>query len=113
MGDESMSDYISREAALMLVCAYCSEHKRDGSPCDSRCLDYKNILEFPAADVREVKRGKWLSWDGTETVVKMIHGETSGSCKCSVCGEWLTASDEYAIIGKFCPNCGAMMEEQT
>ena len=31
------------------------------------------------------------------------------SCYCSVCGDWLTASDEYPAKGNFCPNCGATM----
>lgn len=31
-------------------------------------------------------------------------------CKCSVCGEYLTASDEYSVTGRYCPNCGAKMD---
>lgn len=74
-----------------------------------------NVLEYleevPAADFRPVVRGKWISTIDGKTHVKMAHGEPMNSCRCSVCGEWLVASDEYAVKGNFCPNCGAIMEE--
>lgn len=31
---------------------------------------------------------------------------------CSVCGDWLSASDEYLVKGNYCPNCGAKMENK-
>ncbi len=34
------------------------------------------------------------------------------SCFCSACGEWLSGSDEYAVKGRYCPNCGAKMDEE-
>ena len=29
---------------------------------------------------------------------------------CSVCGEYLDASDEYEITRNYCPSCGAKMD---
>lgn len=104
-----MSDYISREVAIETVCYNCPEANICGGSCD----DTDRLRSIPAADVREVRRGKWLSMEGKETVVSMKYGKPQESCKCSVCGEWLAASDEYAVMGNFCPNCGALMEEQT
>ena len=39
-------------------------------------------------------------------------GMTVESVRCSECDEWLTASDEYACNGNYCPNCGAKMDER-
>lgn len=55
------------------------------------------------------RTGKWISdWNRK---IKMIDGCPNGSCHCSYCGEWLVASDEYAVKGIYCPNCGARMIE--
>ena len=52
----------------------------------------------------EAKRVGWrVGWDN-ETF-----GCPESTCYCSHCGKWLTASDEYPITGKYCPNCGANM----
>ena len=54
----------------------------------------------PAADVRPVKRGKW-----------MPKNEIGDCCyQCSDCG---FVRDAYILdIGNYCPNCGAYMREQ-
>lgn len=59
-----------------------------------------------------VRLGRWvdekgnpLPWDEEE------NGCPRGSAHCSLCGEWLVASDEYRVKGKYCPNCGAKMEK--
>ena len=62
-------------------------------------------LAFDAAAAIEAlqaqlpKRGKWVL-------------QASGQdCKCSACGAyWIPFGDEYDY--KFCPNCGAKMEEK-
>lgn len=69
---------------------------------------------LPAADVRPVVRGKWVDDKGN----RIPWDETNKNCPshsayCSVCGEWLTASDEYPVIGNYCPNCGAKMAEES
>lgn len=69
------------------------------------------IIAIPAADVAPVVHGKWIDHDGNKVQLNE-HGETCGTCFCSRCGEWLVASDEYAVKGYFCPNCGAKMDEE-
>lgn len=59
------------------------------------------------ASVREAVLGCWISDRGD--VVPMEDGVPQRSCSCSVCGSWLVGSDEYAVIGRFCPSCGAQM----
>ena len=67
----------------------------------------QTVKEQPTADVRENVRGEWRDCDGNP--VELNLGSPTRSCWCSKCGAWLTASDEYYVIGKFCPNCGADM----
>ena len=54
------------------------------------------------------KKGKWIGEFKEVTIDE--NGNTTGSCHCSECGEWLTGSDEYPTRGRYCPNCGSKME---
>ena len=105
-----MTDYISRLSAIHGI--------TEAFDDVLSVADAIEILDkLPAADVREVKRGHWIDrYSGGNLVPfdDVIEGCPAGSCYCSVCGDWLTASDEYPARGNFCPNCGAdMREEQT
>ena len=53
-------------------------------------------------------KGEWADMNGNPVPLNE-DGETTNSCWCSECGEWLVASDEYPTRGNFCPNCGADM----
>ena len=108
-----MTDYISREAFVKsqrhLYCENCARRKGmkrgkmqfvyeiGDAPC--RACGYGDVIDdaedFPAADVREVKRGRW-----TENVPPRDKRP-----RCSVCGELNPWKSNY------CPNCGAKMEE--
>lgn len=59
----------------------------------------------------EKVRGEWIDIDGEKVPVDK-YGQPFGWAKCSACGEYLTASDEYPCIGNFCPNCGAPMTDK-
>lgn len=87
-----MSDYISRQAAIEAVHNHFDE---GGFNCyDDGQMMLDKIMDLPAAPVREVKRGRWISE------------------RCSACGEW-APSDGYGWIRetKYCPNCGADLRE--
>ena len=123
-----MAEYIEREAFLAdkkwLYCTDCDKRKgkKRGktvtlyeigeAPCKSCGIHdmIEEVEEYPAADVREVVRGKWISVYDNETTVPIKDGVPQGCCYCSVCGDWLAASDEYEVRGNFCPNCGADMK---
>ena len=59
----------------------------------------------------EKMRGEWIDCDGGKVPVDK-YGQPCGWAKCSACGEYLTASDEYPCIGHFCPACGAPMTDK-
>ena len=91
-----MSDYISREAVLKIL-----------SGKNAAWNAYSQVSALPAADVRPNVRGKWIERED------MYYGWNIWECsECheEFCIEDGTPSDnEY----KYCPNCGAEMEEQT
>jgi hypothetical protein len=75
--------------------------------CYQNCQDFIKWFNN-TVDAVEVVHGRWINSRGE--IVPLDEGCPVSSCNCSVCGEWLTASDEYACFGKYCPNCGAKMD---
>ena len=59
------------------------------------------ITEQPAAEMVEVKRGRW------EYKVETVDSHEEGWFSCSLCGY------EFWNMENFCPNCGADMREET
>ena len=66
----------------------------DGSVAFSKSEVHEMLNTIPAADVAEVKHGKWIK--PTNEPYTML-------AKCSVCGF------DLGFITNFCPNCGADM----
>lgn len=98
-----MADYIDREKIFSIW-------RSMPAPASVTSLAAA-ISQTPAADVVEVRRGRWVDenknpvpWDECNSKCP------SHSAYCSECGEWLTASDEYPVTGLYCPNCGALMD---
>lgn len=56
-------------------------------------------VAIPAADVVEVKHGRWID--------ERQEGLSSFSAECSLCGKRILAYFHYY----YCPNCGAKMDE--
>lgn len=87
----------------------------------SKMVDYSKIietLEFAAAALRPITReqvekvrGEWIDIDGEKVPVDK-YGQPFGWAMCSVCGEYLTASEEYDCTGHFCPACGSPMTDE-
>ena len=55
------------------------------------------------------KKGEWIDDNGANVPLDR-DGYTTGMCRCSVCNDWMIASDEYEVRGRYCPNCGAKMK---
>ena len=116
-----MAEFINRDTFLeqkrAWYCKDCGMRKNSKgktvyeigeAPC--RACDIGDVLDaledFPAADVVERKTGKWCAdYDGYadgEPVYDMWW--------CSACGEYFDEWDDRPTW-KYCPNCGAKMEE--
>ena len=67
----------------------------------------KRIAELEA---QMPKEGEWRDDNGA-VVPLDDYGYTTDLCQCSVCGDWLIASDEYEVRGRYCPNCGSRMRK--
>lgn len=78
-------EYIPRKAVLKII--YTST---------APALEVKAM---PAADVVEVRHGKWID--------ERQEGLSSFSAECSLCGKRTLAYFHYY----YCPNCGAKMDE--
>ena len=77
--------------------------------------DYKGIMEYiddaiAAMKEQETKTGHWISVNDGDVVAIDNNGFPEKACFCSECKNYLIASDEYAVYGRYCPFCGAKME---
>ena len=89
-----MTEYIKREDAL---------------GCVLGVFDRQRIKELPAADVEEVKHGKWLNFYNDFSVAE-----------CSECADMFEVSPDeepkkefleaFKEFYHYCPNCGAKMD---
>lgn len=101
-----MKEYIERALAVQELEVLRQEYEMHDD-CDElvarRCRDALSAV--PAADVAEVRHGKWVH----------PHWYNDVSCaNCSECG-FEAQHREYRGVQKYykiCPNCGARMDEE-
>lgn len=85
-------EYIDREAALTAIKVHC--------PASYEAEMLARIVCIPAADVVEVRHGRWKPHSKVE--VPVFH--------CSVCGGAALHAFGKQCKSPYCPNCGAKME---
>ena len=104
-----MKEYIEREQAIALF--YPVDPENDGS--DGCTIVYKSgnfssseieamLSDLPAADVAEVRHGRW-EFLGPNRLIK--------SCMCGTCSVCHVRS-VYIVNTAICPNCGARMDKE-
>ena len=95
-----MARYINADLEILKIFNTIQEkHEKNESDkfTDEILLIFVNALKtVPAADVQEVKHGKWVHDTGIWSNFEM----------CSLCKRWTKSSMEY----DYCPNCGAKMD---
>lgn len=100
-----MDDYLSREALVAhfrrLAAKYRTEYEEFGDEAGTMADTFYDAAaeaeNFPAADVKPVRHGRWINKKGGFWEV----------AQCSVCGSpCITAG----IPPRYCPNCGAKMD---
>ena len=110
---EPCEDCISREQAIKATYGFERYTGIDEAPYEYA----ESILRDLPPVTPQQKTGHWIGqkqigfreWE--DCIVPLKDGFVTGSCSCSECGEWLTASDEYLCYGNYCPKCGAKMAE--
>lgn len=97
-----MAEYIDKDIAVEKMVGLLAEFPDEiGSYLQGRCVGA--LLFAPAADVVELKHGKWYRHD------KKIHGDTCYHC--SVCEKMaLTDCGMVWELTPYCPFCGAKMD---
>lgn len=87
-----MTEYISREAAMEIV-------KRTSG---DYAAAWSEIRKLPAADVAEVRHGRWKHNDCYESWADRY--------VCSLCENHALSDGDYRHeLSNYCPNCGAKM----
>lgn len=101
-----MNDLISREAALKAVNAY--DYRgftvEQVKTITDGCAE--ELRKLPAIYAEPVRQGKWITEDG------MMPPEYYGKKRCSICTQF-AMHDLYGRerLSRYCPNCGAKMNE--
>lgn len=98
-----MTGYIEREAFLDAI--------ERGKKYQQDADDIAEMLQnFPAADVRPVVRGKWLTGNDNPRTYGRIRA-MCGRCGAFALAEMVNAGSYKEWLSNFCPNCGADMRE--
>ena len=102
-----MAEYIKKSEALDVLKPLPADNL--GDPFNLG-INYarRKINAIPAADMAEVKHGKWIGWHGDKLVGIDNNGEDMyRHYHYNTCSECDKGS---AIKPKYCPNCGAKMD---
>lgn len=89
-----MKEYIERAAAMEAIFGLTIVAPAVAQYANAVCYQLQNI---PAADVAEVRHGRWVRDKWPSGTHKLI---------CSECGEWSGKQSKY------CPSCGARMDKE-
>ena len=113
-----MREYIEREALLAeledeidFVSPFYNAEQNQYFTMGLQCA-YRDAQRFPAADVVEVRHGKWIK---TQEPLGWCNVDCA---ECSVCHEsWIvdedSSIDDYEYMWHYCPHCGAKMDGGT
>ena len=96
-----MKEYIEREAVEEML--ENAQIITDGENC-GYCTDDVNLGGIPAADVVEVRHGRWIP-EACESVSKRNRLIEYRVYSCSICGR-----SNGRVKKRYCPNCGALMD---
>lgn len=95
-----MKEYIER-AQLLKNLGYDEKRRADVLPGST----FDIVLKEPAADVAEVRHGRWNP-EICESISKRNRLIEYKVYSCSLCGR-----SNGRVKKKYCPNCGALMKE--
>lgn len=97
-----MKEYIERAAAMKSIIGLTIV---DPAVAQYANAVYYNLQSLPAADVVEVRHGRWI--------FDHMTGEWSYYSYCSECNyQEFFANEDAEKRHKYCPNCGARMDKE-
>lgn len=111
-----MKECIYREAAIAVIYG---QHVGGKEACENARpntygADLREIVagieDIPAADVRENKKGRWLTGNDNPRTYGRIRA-MCGRCGAFALAEMVNAGSYKERLSNFCPNCGADMRE--
>lgn len=97
-----MAEYIKRESIQKAL-----KNVTDDPSCPLflAAMIEQYIDQEPAADVVEVKHGKWI-----EVQKENIWNDIVPVLECSACGKYTVGTRGIMTKSNYCPNCGAKMD---
>lgn len=91
------ADEFKREISAMAI--------KNNYPVSKVCALCEIIDSQPTVDAEPVRHGKWIDNNAGN------HDPRDRWVKCSLCG--YSTTDRFSKEYKYCPNCGAKMEEES
>lgn len=98
-----MSRYIDADKAKNGIMKFVNEY---GEIVGMFVNDFNILLERCAADVQEVRHGRWIEQNNHDW-------EYSKEYRCSECGKYRLVTIPKGWNWHYCPNCGALMKGDT
>lgn len=115
-----MSRYIDADSLKKMLGDWIREHWTEAFTGDDAGSEFMDMINHEETiDTAKAVHAHWIGpeikngvYKGGRIVLCDRNGYIAdGPCECSNCGSVLIGSDEYAVKGRYCPNCGAKMDE--
>ena len=111
-----MKEYITKDRAKQFVCGHCTEACSE-KPCESRDCDWMAFIDKePAADVAEVRHGRWEFGkdlpDSFGSINKNKYHLYCSECRNQAFNKTVDNDPDFDMDTPYCPNCGAQMDEK-
>ena len=102
-----MKEYIERAVAVKKFENYRRDCEEENDERAAQIFEdcISELMAIPAADVAEVKHGRWIT-EICESISKRNRLIEYKVYSCSVCGR-----SNGRVKKRYCPNCGALMKE--
>ena len=111
-----MKEYITKDRAKQFVCGHCTEACSE-KPCESRDCDWMAFIDKePAADVAEVRHGRWEFGkdlpDSFGSINKNKYHLYCSECRNQAFNKTVDNDYDFDMDTPFCPWCGAKMDKE-
>ena len=111
-----MKEYISKDRVKQFVCGHCNEVCSE-EPCESSDCDWMAFIDKePAADVAEVRQGRWEFGkdlpDSFGSINKNKYHLYCSECRNQAFNKTVDNDPDFDVDTQFCQWCGAKMDKE-